>query len=184
MYTNFNQLAELDETANQEFQRYLKLKKFKKGEYLLEKGQVCRYIFFIQEGLVKICFTKETKEFIMRFFAENSIVTVIDSYFKQSPSAYDVLALEKTTVACIAKTDLDRLCNENHSAERALRKLVTQASMNMMERVSEMLEENAGERYAHFLALNGRLVNRISLGDLASYLGITQVSLSRIRAKK
>jgi len=54
--------------------------------------------------------------------------------------------------------------------------------MNMMERVSEMLEENAGERYAHFLALNSRLVNRISLGDLASYLGITQVSLSRIRA--
>ena len=157
----------MDETANQEFQRYLKLKKFKKGEYLLEKGQVCRYIFFIQEGLVKICFTNDTKKFIMRFFAENSIVTVIDSYFEQSTSAYDLLALEQTTVACIAKTDLDRLCNENNSAERALGKLVTQASMNMMERVSEMLEENAGERYAHFLALNGRLVNRISLGDLA-----------------
>jgi hypothetical protein len=65
----------------------------------------------------------------MRFFTENRIVTVIDSYFKQSPSAYDVLALEQTTVACIAKKDLDRLCNENHSAERALRKLVTQATI-------------------------------------------------------
>jgi CRP-like cAMP-binding protein len=63
MNSNFNLLAELDETANQEFQRYLKLKKFKKGEYLLKKGQVCRYIFFIREGLVKLCFTNETKEF-------------------------------------------------------------------------------------------------------------------------
>ena len=69
MCTNFNLLAELDETANQEIQGYLKLKKFKRGEYLLKKGQVCRYIFFIQEGLVKSCFTNETKEFIMRFFA-------------------------------------------------------------------------------------------------------------------
>ena len=68
----------------------------------------------------------------MRFFAENGIVTVIDSYFKQSPSAYGVLALEQTTVARIAKTDLDRLCNDHHSAEQALRELVTQASMNML----------------------------------------------------
>lgn len=138
--------------------------------------------FFIQEGLVKICFTNETKEFIMRFFVENSILTVIDSYFKQSPSAYDVLALEQTTFAFIAKTDLDKLCNENHSTERALRKLVTQASINMMERVSEILEGDAGERYAHFLALNGRLVNRISLGDLSglpgNYAGITQQNQS------
>ncbi|OPZ15087.1 MAG: hypothetical protein BWZ05_02293 [Bacteroidetes bacterium ADurb.BinA245] len=53
-----------------------------------------------------------------------------------------------------------------------------------MKRISEMLEENATERYNHFLQDNGFLLQRISLGDLANYLGITQVSLSRIRASK
>jgi hypothetical protein len=53
----------------------------------------------------------------------------------------------------------------------------------MMKRISEMLEENATERYLHFVKENPDTLQRISLGDLASYLGITQVSLSRIRAK-
>ena len=56
--------------------------------------------------------------------------------------------------------------------------------VNMMNRISEMLEENGTERYNNFVKTNGRLMQRISLGDLAGYLGITQVSLSRIRARK
>ena len=54
----------------------------------------------------------------------------------------------------------------------------------MMKRISEMLEENGTEHYIKFVEENNQLLQRISLGDLASYLGITQVSLSRIRAKK
>jgi len=53
-----------------------------------------------------------------------------------------------------------------------------------MKRISEMLEENATERYNHFVKENNQFLQRISLGDLANYLGITQVSLSRIRVKK
>ncbi len=56
--------------------------------------------------------------------------------------------------------------------------------MNMMKRISEMLEENASNRYNNFIQVNGDILQRISLGDLANYLGITQVSLSRIRTPK
>ena len=68
--------------------------------------------------------------------------------------------------------------------ETAFRKLLSIATINMMKRISEMLEENATKRYNHFLKDNSQLLQRISLGDLANYLGITQVSLSRIRANK
>ena len=84
----------------------------------------------------------------------------------------------------LSKKEMEKLCLKHHSIETFFRKLVSMAVVNMMKRISEMLEENASTRYAHFIKDNGHLLQRISLGDLASYLGITQVSLSRIRSQK
>jgi CRP-like cAMP-binding protein len=185
--TGFNQFANLlsplDPIASSELQHKLITKTFDKDDYLLKRGQVCRYIFYVDSGLTKTSFHTGEKEFIMRFFTENAMFTVLDSYIKQSPSTYDVLALEQTTVTLISRKDLDSLCKRHHSIETFLRKLVSLASINMMNRISEMLEENGTQRYNRFLKEQGGLLKRISLGDLASYIGITQVSLSRIRAK-
>ena len=95
-----------------------------------------------------------------------------------------LLALEKTTVSYIHRDTIERLCNSHHSIEKAVRKLFTITSACFMERISEMLEENAKERYNNFINDYPSLVQRISLGDLANYIGITQVSLSRIRATR
>lgn len=110
--------------------------------------------------------------------------TVLDSYVTQTPSSFIIMALEPTTVTYIQHDEMEGLCKRHHSIETFFRKLVSIAAFNMMKRISEMLEENASERYAHFVKENNALLQRISLGDLANYLGITQVSLSRIRAKK
>jgi CRP-like cAMP-binding protein len=179
-----NQLAPLNEVAEEDLLNALKTKTVPKGEHLLKTGEVCRYLYFIDEGLTKIYFNKEDKEFIMRFFPENTMFTVLDTYLTQSPSDYQVVALEPTTVTYISRNDMEALCIKHHCMETFLRTLISFASLNMMKRVSEMLEENATERYNHFVRENGHLMQRISLGDLANYLGITQVSLSRIRAKK
>lgn len=120
----------------------------------------------------------------MRFFPERSLVTVLDSFETQTPSNYQIMALEPTTVSFLTKTHLEELCIRHRTIESAFRKLLSIATINMMKRISEMLEESATERYNHFLHDNNHLIHRISLGDLANYLGITQVSLSRIRANK
>ena len=78
----------------------------------------------------------------------------------------------------------EQLCEKHHSLENFYRKLMTIANMNMMERIKEMLEEDAKNRYSNFVKIHPNLLQRISLGDLSKYLGITQVSLSRIRAGK
>lgn len=179
-----NQLSPLDPFENNELQQKLKMKTFGKGDYLLKSGQVCRNIFFVDSGLTKTSFENGDKEFIMRFFPENSMFTVLDSYVKQSPSTYDVLALEQTTVTLISNKDLVDLCENHHHIEKFLRTLISLASINMMNRISEMLEEDGKQRYDRFLKEHGELLKRISLGDLANYIGITQVSLSRIRSKK
>lgn len=179
-----NQLSPLDKVATDDLLEKLKTNTFQKGDYLLKDRSVCRHLYFIDKGLSKTFFNRDGKEFIMRFFPENIMFTVLDSYITQAPSNYMILALEETTVTCINKEDMEALCKKHHCIETFFRKLVSFASLNMMKRISEMLEENATERYNHFIKENGPLLQRISLGDLASYLGITQVTLSRIRSKK
>ena len=179
-----NELSKPDKQATDELINKLHTKTYQKGAYLLEDGEKCRKIFFIDQGLTKTYFNGKDKEFIMKFFPENSMFTVLDSYIQETASNYMILALETTTITFIYKSDLEELCTKHHSIETFFRELVSYASINMMKRISEMLEENATERYNHFVKENNQLLQRISLGDLANYLGITQVSLSRIRAKK
>ncbi|QNF34219.1 Crp/Fnr family transcriptional regulator [Adhaeribacter swui] len=177
-------LSPLDAPAMAALQNNLVTKSVLKGDYLLRDGEVCKHLYFINEGLTKTFFLKEDKEFIMRFFPEYSMFTVLDSFLTQTPSLYSIIALEDTSLTFISHTHLEELCNKHHRIETFFRKLVSVASINMMKRISEMLEENGTKSYNHFLSENKQLLQRISLGDLASYLGITQVSLSRIRAKK
>ncbi|RYD69661.1 MAG: Crp/Fnr family transcriptional regulator, partial [Sphingobacteriales bacterium] len=146
--------------------------------------RVCRYVYFINSGLVKTGFESKDRTFIMRFFAEGDMFTVLDSYLNQQFSTYKVEALENTLVTRISRTEMDKLCVRFHPIETFFRKLISMASINMMARIGEILEERASVRYENFLKQNPSLIQRISLGDLASYLGITQVSLSRIRAGK
>jgi len=141
-------------------------------------------LYFIKHGLTKLFFHKEDKEFIMTFFRENMMFTELNGYLTHKPSKYMIVALETTSILYAHHDDIEKLCKEHHCIETLFRRLFSVASINMMKRITEMLEENATTRYGHFLAEHNDLLQRISLGDLANYLGITQVSLSRIRASR
>lgn len=179
-----NKLISLTSDASEAFLNAFELKVFPKGAFILRADQTCKHFYFIKSGLTKSHFYKEDKEFIMTFFRENSMFTEMNSYLTERPSKYMILALEETTVYRISKNDLLALCKQYHSIEALYSKLFQLATLGMMKRISEMLEENATEGYNNFLARNSGLMQRISLGDLSNYLGITQVSLSRIRAGK
>jgi CRP-like cAMP-binding protein len=179
-----NGISRLDNEAVDDLLKDLKSKTFNKNDFLLRSDEVCKYFYFIEEGLIKSFFYNKDKEFIMAFFQENMMFTELNSYLTQKPSKYMLIALEKTTIKYIHQEAIEKLCKKHHSVETMVRKLFTMTSVCFMDRISEMLEENAKERYDHFINSYPNLLQRISLGDLANYIGITQVSLSRIRAKK
>jgi CRP-like cAMP-binding protein len=179
-----NQLSPLDQEASDNLLANLKSRTFHKGNYVLKSGSICNQLIYVDKGLLKLSFDTEYKEFIMRFFPENALFTSLDSYLTQSSSHYQIIALETTSITFINYDEMELLCKKHHSMETFFRKLVSLAALNMMKRISEMLEEDATHRYQNFVRDNNTLLQRISLGDLSSYLGITQVSLSRIRAKK
>jgi CRP-like cAMP-binding protein len=177
-------LTFLEKGAEEALVSVLRQKSYDKGNYLLEAGTVCSRIYFIDSGLVKTFFYTDTREFIMRFFPEGSMFTVLDSFVTRQPSAYSIEVLEPTELTYLDHSDLEKLCAQYHSMETFYRKLVSNAAVNMMDRISGSLEEKAQVAYHKFLKEHRKLVQRISLADLASYLGITQVSLSRIRGMK
>ncbi|WP_354357922.1 Crp/Fnr family transcriptional regulator [Pedobacter sp. UYP30] len=179
-----NKLSQFDNPTIDEISNRLKFKTFAKNDFILRSGKVCKYLYFINYGLAKTFFYKEDKEFIMRFFPEYSMFTVLDSFISETPSTYNILALEHTKLAYISKIDIEKLCENRPCFEIFYRKLISLASINMMKRISEMLEENATQKYHHFVQENNQLMQRINLGDLANYIGVSQVTLSRIRAKK
>jgi CRP-like cAMP-binding protein len=181
-FTNFLKRFSLDESALYDFLQCVNAKEIPRGEYLLRQGEICRNLFFINEGLIKAFFFKEDKEFILRFFAEDVMFTMFESYVTQTASPYMLITLEPVKVTTISYEQMELLCKKHHSVETFFRKLVSIATVKMTKRISEMLEQNSTERYNKFMMDNGEILQRISLGDLAKYLGITQQSLSRIRA--
>jgi CRP/FNR family transcriptional regulator, anaerobic regulatory protein len=178
------QFSQLDKETTEELLQNLKTKTFNKGDFLLKQGQICKHLFFINEGLAKSFFYKKDKEFIMRFFSENTLFTVFDSFLTQTSSNFMIAALETTTVTLISYDKMENLCKKHHCMETFFRKLVSVATIKMMKRISEMLEKDATERYNKFVEENNTILQRVNLGDLAKYLGITQQSLSRIRVAR
>lgn len=183
-FTNFaHKLNPLSQEAIHDIESVLSTKKIAKKAYLLRENLPCKNLYFIETGLLKMFSYSDGKEFIMNFFHEENMFTVLDSFPFQSPSKYNLIALEDTTVQYISYTKLETLSKKHHCIESFYRKLLLHATDNMMNRIREMLFQSHSEHYQHYLENHKELVQRLSLGDLACYLGITQVSLSRIRAK-
>lgn len=179
-----NKLSPLSDSATSALEEEIMENNFKKGSYILNQSNACHNLYFIKSGLVKMFCYADGKEFIMNFFQEGNMFTVLDSFLFQTPSNYNIVALENTTVQYISHTTLEQLSRDYHCVETFYRKILSHATYNMMHRIREMLIQTHSEHYHQFLEDNRQLVQRVSLGDLACYLGITQVSLSRIRAKK
>lgn len=178
-----NNVSELQLEAEAEIRASLRVLSLQKGEFLLRKGQVCGHIYFIDAGLLKVVSSQNDKEIIMRFFSEESMLTQLKSFSTQQPSDYSIQAIEPCEITYLSYAEIERLSKKYHCVETFYRKLLTQAALVMMERILEMLQETPAQRYHKFVVRNKAILQRISLGDLAHYLGISQVSLSRIRAK-
>lgn len=182
--TYVNKVSPLSKEAEEDLLPRLISKSFRKGQVINTEGQICKNLFFIDKGLVKHYYYHKDRVFILRFFSETNFFTVLDSFANQTPSQFITIALEDTETSTIDYSDFDELCRRHHTFETFSRKLFTMAAVVNLKRIKEMFDADATELYKEFINENPHLLQRISLGDTASYLGISQVTLSRIRSKK
>jgi CRP-like cAMP-binding protein len=153
-------------------------------DYFSEAGKVARQVGFIVEGVIRVCYYNNKGEEITKYFIdENNLVVDIESFDNEICSSTYVQALTDCKLICFAKKDWQELLNTIGGWDAIVHRIIAKALIQKVERRSPLVTEDATERYLKFLQIYPNLVNRIPLSYIASYLGITQSSLSRIRKK-
>lgn len=163
------------------FRTALVRQQFAQGEIILRPGQVCRHIFFLQTGLLRTFQIKDGDERTVAFALENSFVTDLKSLRTEQPTDVTIQALEPATLFSLAKADLIGLYGQSHQIEAFGRKVLEMLLEAQEEQASWFKLYSAKERYALLLQKQPALVQRVSLGHLASFIGIRRETLSRIR---
>lgn len=179
-----NSISPLTDDAIDEILHCLQTTTYQKGELIHTEGKVNKNLFFIESGLVKHFYYHDGNQYVFRFFEENDFFIATDSFFNDLPAGYSTTALEKSVITHLDYDDFERLCQKYHSFESFARKFVSIVAYTAISNLKGLLYLDATARYAKFINEYGHLQQRISLGDTAAFLGISQVQLSRIRSKK
>jgi CRP-like cAMP-binding protein len=157
-------------------------REIKKDEYFQEAGRVPREIGFLTEGIVRICYYNNKGDEITKYFIdEGNLIVDINSYNQGIPSSAYIQAITDCKFTVLSKDAMNDLSMTILIWDDIINKIVNKALVEKVNKISPMLSEDATERYRNFFTKFPTLANRIPLSYLASYLGITQSSLSRIR---
>lgn len=153
-----------------------------KNKLLQEIGYTCKTIYFIQRGLARIFYYKDEHDVTELFAQEGEIIARVESLFTGRPSRKGIHILEDTEVIGINAAGLFELYNQHPGIERLFRKIFESEHIQTVLRLESLQFHSADERYEILLKEKPNLIKKVPLKYIASYLGITQTSLSRIRA--
>jgi len=173
--TPINELSELVEQFS--------IDKFSKKQMILQAGDYSDTVYFVFDGLVRIYYVKEDKEITNWFIKENMMFAATYSILTGQPNYSNYETLEDTYVLKLKYSVLESYYEKYHSLEHIGRKLIEAYYGSFMKKTFDVLFLSAEERYQIFAKDNTDLLNRVPLKHIASYLGITQETLSRLRAK-
>jgi CRP-like cAMP-binding protein len=152
-----------------------------KNEYLVREGKTCRHLYFLQQGALRGYYTLDGKEITHWFAFENDFVTSFHSFITRQPSVENLQLLEASILWAISKEKLTQLMNSYHQVERMVRIAYENYYIRLEERFVNAQFRTASERYQDLLLQSPHIIERVPLGAIASYLGISQETLSRIR---
>lgn len=180
-FATVNPLSKNAERAIAEISNNLTIKKNKNLQPI---GHTCKTIYFIKKGVARIYYFKDGIDITERFFFENSIIARVESLFTGKPSRKAIQILEDAEIIAINSTQLFKLYDTYPEIERLFRKIFEAAYVETVNRLEGIQFHSAEERYNALLNEAPNVLMRVPLKYVASYLGITQVSLSRIRGHR
>ena len=156
--------------------------KFAKGDMILKEGEVCRCIYFIDKGLVRQFYIKHGKEVTEHLGDDHSVFMCIESLFKEVPTQLQVEALEPCMIYALPKDRIERVALHNVNIQILYRKILEESLILSQVHADLVRFETAQDRYRRMCKLYPQVVLRAPLLFIASYLQMTQETLSRVRA--
>lgn len=186
LYQNINKLGVvLDGDEKAILQLLFKHRKFRKGQYIVQQGDVVKYETFIISGVTRTYTVDEKgQEHIISFGVEGWWTGDLYSFNTQNPTAFNIDCIAETEVLQITKTALDELCLKVPKMNIYYRDLYRNSVVAFNKRMQSTLEKSALERYEEFRQNYPLIEQRVANHQIASFLGITPQSLSRIRRQK
>lgn len=148
---------------------------------LVRQGQVANELYFINKGMLRLFYENEGDEITAFIFRENLFASSYDSFLRQTPSIQSLEALEEADLLVITQSKMNELYEELPKFNILTRKIAEQRFINAQQILSSFLLDSPEERYEKFMQQNGDLLLRVPHHIIASYLGMTPVSMSRIR---
>lgn len=160
-------------------------KKIRKKQYFLQEGEVCKYAGFIIKGAMRMYSVDENGiEYILHLFVESYWATDRESSIMLTPSRYNIDAWEDTELLVISRAEMLELMEKIPALVKMFLKLDERNAISSHRRLNSSISNNAKEQYIEFSENHPQFVQRFPLHIIASYLGITKSTLSRIRADK
>ena len=157
-------------------------KKLKKHQFLLNEGDVCRYAAFVNSGcLRKYTIDKKGSEHITQFAIEDWWISDLDSFFSGLPAKSNIDALQESEVLLLEKSAREEMLDNCPKMERLFRLQIESGYVATQQRIIDSLSASAEERYLKFIKTYPKIFEIVPQNQIASFLGITPQSLSRIR---
>lgn len=169
---------DLESIANE-----FKIREIKKGRFLLKTGQITDDFIFIENGCLRVFWEREYDEITGWFAFEDEFFCELSSYLPNQPSKFGVQALENTTIYYLEKSQMEKMYKEYPIWQELVRKFWEQVILHLVHNILSFQAETAEKRYERALQ-HPKLMQRVPLKYLSSYLGITPTSLSRLRKRK
>lgn len=185
LLNNLTRFISLTEEESNAVLSLFAFRKFRKHQYILQEGNIIRHETFITNGLTRTYEVDEKgQEHVVQFGLEDWWVGDLYSFLTETPSRYNIDCLEDTTALQITKPNLETLYQKVPKLERHFRIMIQNAYIASVQRISSTLAKDAAERYNEFIEKYPHIEQRVPNHQIASFLGITPQSLSRIRGKQ
>ena len=183
-FQKFNETIPLTNEEQHLISTFLTPKKLRKKQYVLQEGDVCKYIAYVEKGALRAyTISEKGDEHIIQFALEGWLIADLYSFLTGEPATYNIDAMEEAELVLISKSSYVELLKKLPKFETYIRVQLTSAYIAMQRRLTSIISFSLEERYSYFNQLYPDIAARVPQHMIASYMGLTAETLSRVRRR-
>lgn len=183
-FENFNKKIPLTDQEKEQIKSFLAVKKIRKKQYLLQEGDVCKNIAFVEKGALRAyTVNNDGVEHIMQFALEGWFISDLYSFLTGEVATYNIDAIEDSELVLISRSAHEALLKKYPKYETFTRELITGAYVALQKRLNSIISKSLEDRYEAFISLYPDIAKRVPQHMIASYMGLTPETLSRVRRR-